>query len=361
MNSFDFSIDTPEDRVDAVRGSIGPSMSKAQLSAAADYILFVADANQTKRERLEQYPIVTRNRAVTISKREVSAENLGKPGVCSAEEAMSALASPDVSDSPLDRKPRVDTDVMDSDSRMEDNARAIANLESQMGRVSGKRRFELKRQIISKYQERHIIRESISPRSAPLSRAISAAVQHMPLDEEVHLDPVSLLPTSSSPVSLYDEGCVLALLSLKRDITDMCEGDFQSDVTFMLMDLDREIDEVYGNDPFMSDFVSMKVDHIPNCDVARYMRDTYGISRSEQYYSTLWNVKVPKAIVNHVRKKWLLRHYTDPVAGKWKVCSKCGRRLLAHPMFFSRNTSRDGYYSVCKRCRSEKRRENEQH
>lgn len=354
MDVFDFSIDTPEGRIDAIKDSIDVSSSKAQLSAMADYILFVADANQTKRERLEQYPIVTRNRAVTISKREVSAENLGKPGICSSEEAMSALMSSDVSDAPLDRKIVYDSEGSESDDRLEDNSKAIANLESQMEKVSGRRRFEIKRQIISKYQERHIIRESISQRSAPISRATVQSVQHLPLDETVYLDESTLLPVSTSKVSLYNESCVLALLSLREDLSDM---DFQSDVTFMLMDLDREIDEVYGNDRFMSDFVSMKMDKVPNCDIAKHMRDVYGISRSEQYYSTLWNVKVPKAIVNNVRRKWLIKHYVDPVAGKWKVCSKCGRKLLAHPMFFSRNTSRDGYYSVCKKCRSEKRKE----
>ena len=41
--------------------------------------------------------------------------------------------------------------------------------------------------------------------------------------------------------------------------------------------------------------------------------------------------------------------------GKYKTCSRCGQVKLAHPKYFSKNsTSKDGFYSICKECRNSK-------
>ena len=53
--------------------------------------------------------------------------------------------------------------------------------------------------------------------------------------------------------------------------------------------------------------------------------------------------------------EWLIWNYTMKEPGKWKRCSKCGQIKLAHNHFFSKNnTSKDGYYSICKECRNKK-------
>ena len=42
--------------------------------------------------------------------------------------------------------------------------------------------------------------------------------------------------------------------------------------------------------------------------------------------------------------------------GKWKKCSRCGQIKLAHNKYFSKNkTSKDGFYSICKNCRNNKK------
>ena len=355
---FDYSISTPLGRRDFVAAQCPPGgggLSQSDLSALADYMLFVGDASQTKRERCREYPIVTRNRSVTVSKREVSSESLIDDGGLSSEEVLSGMAT-DVAGLSLDRK--FDPSVDDSDiPYMKDNMEAVRSLQRQMDEATGRRKFDLKRQIISKYQEQYIIRESYLSHGAPIARPCRHDSEPMHFDESVSVDPKTLLPVSSSPVSLLDERCVLALMNERNALWDLVEGDFQSDVRFLIMDLDKSVKSVYGDDPAMLDFIRMKQDHVPNSDIVERMRDRYGVDRSEQWFSTLWTNRVPREIADWNRKAWLLRHWVDPVAGKWKVCSKCGRALLAHPMFFSRNTSRDGYYSVCKQCRSKKRTE----
>ena len=78
---------------------------------------------------------------------------------------------------------------------------------------------------------------------------------------------------------------------------------------------------------------------------------------SEQRVSAAWCHRVPRDVAEHCCREWLVRNYVDPLAGKWKVCTRCHRRLLAHPLWFNRNTSSVGYYSICRDCRSKAGRE----
>jgi len=63
-------------------------------------------------------------------------------------------------------------------------------------------------------------------------------------------------------------------------------------------------------------------------------------------------------IAERAQKEWLIWHYTNEERGKWKKCNRCGEIKLAHNMFFSKNnTSKDGWYSICKDCRNKKTKE----
>ena len=76
---LDYSISTPEERVEYVKQLLDkepPPYSSTTLKILADYILFVRDRNQTKKERKEEHPILTPNREFTIDKRQVSYEGL---------------------------------------------------------------------------------------------------------------------------------------------------------------------------------------------------------------------------------------------------------------------------------------------
>ena len=61
-------------------------------------------------------------------------------------------------------------------------------------------------------------------------------------------------------------------------------------------------------------------------------------------------------IAETATKNYLLWYYTNKEKGEWKRCSKCGQIKLAHNIFYSKNTSsKDGFYSICKDCRNEKK------
>lgn len=75
---LDYSLTTPQERVDYVKALLAdnPPLNNSTLTILADYILFIRDRNQTKKERTEEHPILTPNREFTIDKRQVSYEGL---------------------------------------------------------------------------------------------------------------------------------------------------------------------------------------------------------------------------------------------------------------------------------------------
>lgn len=78
-----------------------------------------------------------------------------------------------------------------------------------------------------------------------------------------------------------------------------------------------------------------------------------------EHLSTLWRNKIPKMIAQQNKEDYLVYHYSNKEKGRWKRCSQCGQYKLAHRYFFSKNnTSKDGYYSMCKECRNKRIREN---
>lgn len=82
------------------------------------------------------------------------------------------------------------------------------------------------------------------------------------------------------------------------------------------------------------------------------MVDRYNVEHSEQYYSNLWRKRIPKMIAEQASKEYIIWYYKyQAVDEMWKTCNKCGNRKPAHPLFFSRNNSKDTFYSVCRDCR----------
>jgi len=77
---LDYSLSTPEERVKCVENLLAETppekLTKGYLSYMSDYILFIADRNQTKIERKAEKPILTKNREVTVNKRQVSYEEI---------------------------------------------------------------------------------------------------------------------------------------------------------------------------------------------------------------------------------------------------------------------------------------------
>lgn len=99
-----------------------------------------------------------------------------------------------------------------------------------------------------------------------------------------------------------------------------------------------------------------KIDGLSNADIQELLQDEFEITYSVEYISSLWRNKIPKMLAEQAKEDYLIWYYTYVEYGKWKRCSKCGEVKLAHNRFFSKNnTSKDGWYSICKCCRNKKK------
>ena len=84
----------------------------------------------------------------------------------------------------------------------------------------------------------------------------------------------------------------------------------------------------------------------------------YNKKYTVEYISALWRNKIPKLIAEKAKEDYLIWYFTFVEKGTWKKCSKCGQIKLAHKRFFSRNnTSKSGFYSICKECRNQNKGE----
>ena len=349
-DSFDYNERSRPARVDAVRRSLSknPKPTKAQMSAMADYILCVSDRGSTPYERKQEYPVLTRNRCVTIAKREMPVGSVSAEGM-SSDDTLSSLSS-DMPPDPASVKRRSNIESQEADAMRE----SIDSLKAQADRASGKRRFELKRQVISQYRDLVVAGESSNPTPAPVARASLPPDAPGLLDDDVVVDPVTLLPHGRRGITMCDERCVLALMRDYTTLKALSNGDARSDVSALLVDLEEAVDALYRNDEPMRLMVELKLRNATDADVAKVIGERLGVHRSASYWGARWSVHVPRAIADRARRLWLLRHWD-----RWKICTRCGRALPAHPMWFTRNSSKDGYYSRCKECRTAVRKERE--
>ena len=128
----------------------------------------------------------------------------------------------------------------------------------------------------------------------------------------------------------------------------------------MMLDFDNLSEKALAGFPMYRRIVEYKVDGRSNLAIQKAIEEEFGFTHSIEYISSLWRNKIPKLISSYATDEWLVWYYTEKERGQWKRCTRCGQVKLAHSRFFSINkTSKDGWYSLCKKCRNSKNRKKE--
>ena len=356
---LDYSLKTPAERIEKVRAVIAETpeeqLSNQYLSKMSDYILFITDKNQTKKEKNSESPIITRNREATVSKRQVSYEELVS-NLEKGEDGLYALILNDKNQL-LDQKDKItDTDIEEIPG-LKEQLEIISTLKKQFDNATPANKFALKKQIIETWQQIYILKASY--KNAP-SRTKSGnqlkIIAHLNLPEDITINPRTQLPESNSKITLLNPAHISFLLCYYSQLKQECEDDLQCDMHFLLLDLENLITKTFlPSNPKLYDLIVWKIDGLSNIEIQEKMEEKYHENHSEQYYSTLWRKRIPKMIAEQMQKEWLIWYYTNIEYGSWKKCSKCGDYKLAHPLFFARNPgSSSGYYSICKDCKNKK-------
>lgn len=286
MFKLDYRVSTLEERKKIVEDICNTEtyLSGQQKKYLADYLLFSSDAKQTQREKKEEYPFITDNRRKTTNKRETSLEEIIM-NLQNGEDGLYALIKNDKNQL-MDPREKITQDDIDTIPQIAERLDIIKNLEKQLQKVTGKKRYDIKRQIIDTYKDIYIIKQNVRGISAkPKINTQLQAITKMELPETVTFDDNGL--PHAKGFSLMNPQHVSILLNHYSKLKQDSYEDFLSDMKYMLMDLEDVTDRALRDYPMLYDLLILRIDGCKGKQIMAEMERLYGVQHSQQYYSTL--------------------------------------------------------------------------
>ena len=303
-----------------------------------------------KQERKER-KILTDNRMMTVNKRECSFEGLVSQ-LENGEDGIYNLIT-DNKNQIFQPKVTITKKDLDEIQPLRQLREAINVWEAKLKVTEGKDAFVIKKALIEMRKDQYVIKNAYRRPIVPNKLTRSTHVIMLP-DETSSFDDEEGYPIPKG-VSLLNPVVCSAILCnysrLKEDSFDRFEGDLY----YLMLAFDEIADKALKEYPLYEKIVECKVDGLQNTQIQEILQMEFGIKHSLEYISSLWRKKIPKLIASQAEDEYLYWYYLNIKKGKYKKCSRCGQIKLAHNKYFSKNkTSRDGYYSICKKCRNSK-------
>ena len=355
---LDYTIESPEERNKLVEKIIkntpSEKLTPKYLEILADYIIFAMD----KKERKEG-KIVTGNRMVTVNKRETSFEGL----VGKFENGEDGIYNIITNDKNIIFTPKItitEEDVAEVPG-LKDLVEAIKTVEKQEKEARGKKKFLLKKQIIEMRKDQYVLKASY--RQPIYCMNMIKSFNKIQFNDKITIKYKKYKNNNiaeiedNSLISMFNPKHISILLCNYSKLKESAWGDFRSDSYYLMEDLDNLVEKTLKLDyPLYYDLLIYKIDGKQNIEIQELLEKKHGIKHSVEYISSLWRNKIPKLLADRAEKDYLVWYFTEKEKGNWKRCSKCKQIKLAHPKFFSKNsTARDGWYSQCKCCRNSKK------
>lgn len=350
----DWSLEDANDRIEKVNEIIANTppekLTPYYLDKLGTYIL----KPNTIKERKEKYPILTSNRMITINDWETSFEGLvgrlenGEDGLYNMIAEKDRLVAKSKMRPPISEEDKKDIPEL---SELVDE---IHKLESRINESQdGKEISRLLKMLIDLRRKQYDLKKAYKPQG--YSRHLIKSIAKLDLSEKIYINEKGEVK-STGVINFFNEDHVSMLLCNYSDLKMESWDNFNGDVKWLMLDFDDLVERALEKYPAYMDIVIRKIDGKSNIEIQQELREKYNILHSVEYISSLWRNKIPKMIVRKAEEEWLIWHYTMEEKGVWKKCSRCGQIKLAHNYFFSKNnTSKDGYYSICKECRNKKK------
>ena len=301
---------------------------------------------QEKKER----KILTENRMMTVNKRETSFEGLVSQ-LENGEDGIYNLIS-DNKNQIFQPKVTITKKDLEEIEPLRQLREAINLWEAKLKVTEGKDAFTIKKALIEMRKDQYLIKNAY--RRPIVFNKLTRSRNFIKLEDKTCRFDADGYPIPEG-VSLLDPAVCSAILCnysrLKQDSFDQFEGDL-----YYLMDaFDQIADIALKEYPLYDKIVECKIDGLQNIQIQEILEKEFGIKHSLEYISSLWRKKIPKLIASTAEDEYLDWYYREQERGKYKRCSRCGQIKLAHNKYFSKNkTSKDGFYSICKKCRNSK-------
>lgn len=352
MTKLDYSISDAQVRAEIVAQILKENNNKvtqSYLDILSDYIISAITSEEKKSKA-----ILTDNRLITINKRETSYEGLvsqfenGEDGLwnLTIEPNKNILLTPKIS---ISEKDVAEIPALAS---LRD---AIDEVNKMFRNAVGKRKFQLKKQLIEMHQEQYIIKDLFRKPISP-TKTIKG-FSRISLADACYVDALGE-PHNDGILDFFNPAHISAVLCNYSALKECSWGKFEDDLFYAMEDFDILVEAAIGNKyPIYQWIIIHKIDGRTNLEIQEVLAEQYDIHYSVEYISSLWRNKIPKIIAEVAKERYLNWYFKTQEKGKWKTCSKCGQVKLATNRFFSKNgTSKDGFYSICKDCRNKKRK-----
>ena len=224
--------------------------------------------------------------------------------------------------------------------------------EQKLKTVEGKEAFTIKKALIEMRKDQYLIKSAYRRPITP-TKLIKSKHSIKLIDKTYQFDEEGFpIPEG---ITLLDPMVCQAILCnysrLKQDSSDQ----FEEDLYYLIESFDEVADIALNEYPLYKKIVECKIDGLQNIQIQEILQKEFDIKHSLEYISSLWRNKIPKLIASVAEDQYLDWYYREQEKGKYKRCSRCGQIKLAHNKYFSKNkTSKDGFYSICKKCRNSK-------
>lgn len=341
---LDYSLTSPQDRNELVQKILeeNPNPNEKYLEILTDYLI-----NCMEKEERKQKKILTENRLATINKRETSYEGLAE-SLESGEDGVYNLMTENKNQLFQPKDPITKQDLEDIPP-LKQLKEAITIWEQKLKTAEGKDIFVIKKALIEMHKDQYIIKQAYKK---PVNTSTVIQTKHyLPLEDRTSKLDSEGMPIPEGISLLKPEVCSAILCNyskLKQDSFDQFEGDLY----YLLLAFDDIATTALKDEPLYERLVEYKIDGLQNADIQQKIQEEFGIKYSLEYLSSLWRKKIPKLIAATAEDQWLDNYYLNQEKGKYKRCNKCKEIKLLLPKYFSRNkSSKNGYYSICKKCR----------
>jgi hypothetical protein len=283
---LDYTLKTAAERAEFVSNLPQEQLkNKKYLEYLADYIVTAMTAEEKKKKE-----ILTDNRLVTINKRETSYQGL----VSKFENGEDGIYNLIINDKNVLLTPKVsitEKDVAEIPDLklLKDSIQAVEKMEQ---KAFGKRRFNLKKQLIEMHQEQYLIKNNVKQTTmSTASNGNGGGLLHgfskMDLGEEITIDEDGE-PRSTCLINFFNHEHISALLCNYSGLKEDCDGKVNSDAYYMMMDLDNLIAETLENDyPLYYKLLIYKIDGKQNNEIQELLFNEFGETHSVEYISSL--------------------------------------------------------------------------
>lgn len=348
---LDYTIEDPQERKTLVEQILSetPNPTPQYLEALSDYLVLCME-KQERRER----KLLTENRMSTVTKREMSFEGLASQFE-NGEDGIYDLITND-KNVIFRHKIAITPEDLEEIPDLRQVKEAIEFWERRLPNLTGRDAYVAKQAIIDLRKDQYIIKNAIRK---PITLTHVTHSKHIvELDSSEWVDADGAIQYQG--VSLLDPKVCSAILCNYSRLKQNSYGVFQGDTYHLMCDFDRISAAALENTPLYLRLVELKIDGLQNHDIQKALYEEFGIQHSVEYISSLWRKKIPQMIAAYAEEEFLDDYYLNTERGKYKRCTRCGELKLATNKYFSKNrTSKDGFYSICKKCRNGQKSSNQ--